>query len=115
MLTGIAYEVTPALLVAALSPLRRALVFLALDKTPQPPWHGVWMWVGGVCHTDDFASIVCSFLRSSGRLTARFVSRNCREDHSLLCQGVPFGQVLKCLASQQARLSKDCRNAIARR
>ena len=46
---------------------------------------------------------------------ARFVSRNCREDHSLLCQGVPFGQVLKCLASQQARLSKDCRNAIARR
>lgn len=46
---------------------------------------------------------------------ARFVSRNCREDHSLLCQGVPFGQVLKCLASQQARLSKSCRNAIARR
>jgi hypothetical protein len=46
---------------------------------------------------------------------ARFVNRNCREDHSLLCQGVPFGQVLKCLASQQARLSKDCRSAIARR
>lgn len=46
---------------------------------------------------------------------ARFVSRNCREDHSLLCQGVPFGQVLKCLASQQQRLTKDCRNAIARR
>ena len=46
---------------------------------------------------------------------ARFVSRNCREDHSLLCQGVPFGQVLKCLASQQASLSSDCRNAIARR
>jgi hypothetical protein len=46
---------------------------------------------------------------------ARFVNRNCREDHSLLCQGVPFGQVLKCLASQQARLSSDCRNAISRR
>jgi hypothetical protein len=46
---------------------------------------------------------------------ARFVSRNCREDHSLLCQGVPFGQVLKCLAGQQTRLSSRCRNAIARR
>jgi hypothetical protein len=46
---------------------------------------------------------------------ARFVSRNCREDHSLLCQGVPFGQVLKCLVSQQTRLTNECRNAIARR
>jgi hypothetical protein len=46
---------------------------------------------------------------------ARFVSRNCREDHSLLCQGVPFGQVLKCLASQQQRLTNDCRKALARR
>jgi hypothetical protein len=46
---------------------------------------------------------------------ARFVSRNCREDHSLLCQGVPFGQVLKCLAGQQTRLTQECRNALARR
>lgn len=46
---------------------------------------------------------------------ARFVSRNCREDHSLLCQGVPYGQVLKCLAGQQQRLSNKCHSAIARR
>lgn len=46
---------------------------------------------------------------------ARFVARNCREDHSLLCQGVPYGQVLKCLAGQAQRLSNKCHSAIARR
>ncbi len=46
---------------------------------------------------------------------ARFVARNCREDHSLLCAGVPYGQVLKCLAGQQARLTSDCRSALERR
>ncbi len=46
---------------------------------------------------------------------ARFVSRSCREDHSLLCQGVPYGQVLKCLAGQAQRLSNRCYSAIARR
>ncbi len=46
---------------------------------------------------------------------ARFVARNCKEDHSLLCQGVPFGQVMKCLAGQQQRLTSGCRNALARR
>ncbi|MGE3693545.1 MAG: hypothetical protein AB7F98_19385 [Novosphingobium sp.] len=46
---------------------------------------------------------------------ARFVARNCREDHSLLCQGVPYGQVLKCLAGQQQRLTNKCHSAIARR
>lgn len=46
---------------------------------------------------------------------ARFVGRNCREDHSLLCQGVPYGQVLKCLAGQQQRLTNKCHSAIARK
>lgn len=46
---------------------------------------------------------------------ARFVARNCREDHSLLCAGVPYGQVLKCLAGQQTRLTSDCRSALERR
>ncbi len=46
---------------------------------------------------------------------ARFVARNCREDHSLLCAGVPYGQVLKCLAGQQTRLTSDCRSALTRR
>jgi len=46
---------------------------------------------------------------------ARFVSRHCREDHSLLCQGVTFGQgrVLKCLVAQQASLTNDCKKAMA--
>ncbi len=48
---------------------------------------------------------------------ARFVSRYCREDQSLLCQGVPFGQgrVLTCLAGQQASLTSECRKALTDR
>jgi hypothetical protein len=46
---------------------------------------------------------------------ARFVSRFCREDYSLLCQGVPYGQVLKCLAGHQSTLRADCRKALAAR
>lgn len=48
---------------------------------------------------------------------ARFVSRYCREDQSLLCQGVPFGQgrVLTCLAGQQASLTSDCKKALVSR
>lgn len=48
---------------------------------------------------------------------ARFVSRFCREDQSLLCQGVPFGQgrVLTCLAGQQASLTSECKKALVSR
>ena len=48
---------------------------------------------------------------------ARFVSRFCREDQALLCQGVPYGQgrVLTCLANQQASLTNECRKALVSR
>jgi hypothetical protein len=48
---------------------------------------------------------------------ARWVNRYCREDHSLLCQGVTFGQsrVLKCLLSHQSSLKNDCKQALAKR
>ena len=48
---------------------------------------------------------------------ARFVSRFCREDQSLLCQGVPFGQgrVLTCLAGHHASLTSECRKALVSR
>ncbi|MGE3988513.1 MAG: hypothetical protein AB7F49_11195 [Pseudorhodoplanes sp.] len=48
---------------------------------------------------------------------ARWVNRNCREDHSLLCQGVTFGQsrVLKCLLSHHSSLTNACKNALAKR
>ena len=48
---------------------------------------------------------------------ARFVSRFCREDQSLLCQGVPYGQgrVLTCLAGQQASLTSECKKALVSR
>ena len=48
---------------------------------------------------------------------ARWVNRNCREDHSLLCQGVAFGQsrVLKCLLSHHGSLTKTCKAALAKR
>lgn len=48
---------------------------------------------------------------------ARWVNRNCKEDHSLLCQGVTFGQsrVLKCLLSHQSSLKADCKKALAKR
>jgi len=48
---------------------------------------------------------------------ARWVNRNCKEDHSLLCQGVTFGQsrVLRCLLSHHSSLKADCRKALAKR
>ena len=48
---------------------------------------------------------------------ARWVNRNCKEDHSLLCQGVTFGQsrVLKCLLSHHSSLTATCRQALAKR
>ncbi|ARQ02245.1 hypothetical protein [Pseudorhodoplanes sinuspersici] len=48
---------------------------------------------------------------------ARFVNRYCREDQSLLCQGVPYGQgrVLTCLAGQQASLTSECKKALVSR
>jgi hypothetical protein len=48
---------------------------------------------------------------------ARWVNRYCREDHSLLCQGVTFGQsrVLRCLLSHHSSLKNDCRKALAKR
>lgn len=48
---------------------------------------------------------------------ARFVSRHCREDQTLLCQGVPYGQgrVLTCLANQQTSLTAECRKALTDR
>ena len=48
---------------------------------------------------------------------ARFISRFCREDQALLCQGVPYGQgrVLTCLANQQASLTNECRKALVNR
>ena len=48
---------------------------------------------------------------------ARWVSRNCKEDHSLLCQGVTFGQsrVLRCLLSHHSSLKEDCKKALAKR
>lgn len=48
---------------------------------------------------------------------ARWVNRYCREDHSLLCQGVTFGQsrVLKCLLSHHSSLKDDCKKALAKR
>lgn len=48
---------------------------------------------------------------------ARFVSRYCREDHSLLCQGVSFGhgRVLTCLAGQQSSLTNECKKALTSR
>lgn len=48
---------------------------------------------------------------------ARWVNRHCREDHSLLCQGVTFGQsrVLKCLLSHHSSLTNSCRKALAKR
>lgn len=48
---------------------------------------------------------------------ARWVNRHCKEDHSLLCQGVTFGQsrVLKCLLSHHSSLTNSCRSALAKR
>jgi hypothetical protein len=48
---------------------------------------------------------------------ARWVNRYCREDHSLLCQGVTFGQsrVLKCLLSHHSSLTNNCKKALAKR
>jgi hypothetical protein len=48
---------------------------------------------------------------------ARWVNRNCKEDHSLLCQGVTFGQsrVLRCLLSHHSSLTKSCKQALAKR
>ncbi len=48
---------------------------------------------------------------------ARWVNRYCREDHSLLCQGVTFGQsrVLRCLLSHHSSLTNTCRKALAKR
>lgn len=48
---------------------------------------------------------------------ARWVNRNCKEDHSLLCQGVTFGQsrVLRCLLSHHSSLTNSCRKALAKR
>ena len=48
---------------------------------------------------------------------ARFVNRFCREDQSLLCQGVTFGQgrVLTCLASHQTSLTSECKRALVSR
>jgi hypothetical protein len=48
---------------------------------------------------------------------ARWVNRNCREDHSLLCQGVTFGQsrVLRCLLLHHSALTKRCKQALAKR
>lgn len=48
---------------------------------------------------------------------ARWVNRNCKEDHSLLCQGVTFGQsrVLRCLLSHHSSLTNNCKKALAKR
>jgi hypothetical protein len=48
---------------------------------------------------------------------ARWVNRNCKEDHSLLCQGVTFGQsrVLRCLLSHHSSLTSSCKQALAKR
>ncbi|MFN3349949.1 hypothetical protein [Pseudorhodoplanes sp.] len=48
---------------------------------------------------------------------ARWVNRHCKEDHSLLCQGVTFGQsrVLKCLLSHHSSLTNRCKTALAKR
>lgn len=48
---------------------------------------------------------------------ARWVNRNCKEDHSLLCQGVTFGQsrVLRCLLSHHSSLTNRCKQALAKR
>jgi hypothetical protein len=48
---------------------------------------------------------------------ARWVNRNCKEDHSLLCQGVTFGQsrVLRCLLTHHSSLTNRCRQALAKR
>jgi hypothetical protein len=48
---------------------------------------------------------------------ARWVNRNCKEDHSLLCQGVTFGQsrVLRCLLSHHSSLTNSCKQALAKR
>jgi len=48
---------------------------------------------------------------------ARWVNRHCKEDHSLLCQGVTFGQsrVLKCLLSHHSSLTNSCKSALAKR
>jgi hypothetical protein len=48
---------------------------------------------------------------------ARWVNRYCKEDHSLLCQGVTFGQsrVLRCLLSHHSSLTNNCKQALAKR
>ena len=48
---------------------------------------------------------------------ARWVNRHCKEDHSLLCQGVTFGQsrVLRCLLLHHSSLTNVCRQALAKR
>ncbi|MGV3634811.1 MAG: hypothetical protein ACO1NY_10725 [Pseudorhodoplanes sp.] len=48
---------------------------------------------------------------------ARWVNRHCKEDHSLLCQGVTFGQsrVLRCLLSHHSSLTNSCKTALAKR
>jgi hypothetical protein len=48
---------------------------------------------------------------------ARWVNRHCKEDHSLLCQGVTFGQsrVLRCLLSHHSSLTNNCKKALAKR
>ena len=48
---------------------------------------------------------------------ARFVSRYCREDQSLLCQGVPYGhgRVLTCLAGRPGSLTRECKRALVSR
>jgi hypothetical protein len=48
---------------------------------------------------------------------ARWVNRYCKEDHSLLCQGVTFGQsrVLRCLLSHHTSLTNNCKQALAKR
>lgn len=48
---------------------------------------------------------------------ARWVNRHCKEDHSLLCQGVTFGQsrVLRCLLSHHSSLTNRCKQALAKR
>ncbi|HWV55187.1 hypothetical protein [Pseudorhodoplanes sp.] len=48
---------------------------------------------------------------------ARWVNRYCKEDHSLLCQGVTFGQsrVLRCLLNHHSSLTSNCRQALAKR
>lgn len=48
---------------------------------------------------------------------ARWVNRYCKEDHSLLCQGVTFGQsrVLRCLLSHHSSLTNRCKQALAKR